>query len=237
MISRGTAARRRGSTASATVTAFTAALTLGACLPGDHRGQGGPDGPRPPTTPTTAGASPSGSVDPPAECPASGVRIRSTGGEAAMGLRALGLELVNCSERPYQLNGYPVLHVFDEEREPVMLRVVNGAKEITSGFDQPPREVTLATGERATAVVLWRNLVTDSTVVATNGEFLTVAPAVGQPAEEVDPDGPIDLGNTGRIGVSAWKKADPSTPVPTRPAPPPAPSAVPSSVSPPDSVL
>ncbi|WP_410822405.1 DUF4232 domain-containing protein [Micromonospora sp. 050-3] len=229
MISRGTAARRRVSTASATVTAFMAALTLGACIPGDHRGQGGPDGPRPRTAPA--------STEPLADCPATGVRIQSTGGDAAMGLRALGLELVNCGEHPYQLDGYPVLHVFDEAREPIMLRVVNGAKEITSGFDQPPRQVILAAGERATAVVLWRNLVTDSTVVATNGEFLTVAPAAGQPAEEVDPDGPIDLGNTGRIGVSAWKKADPSTPVPTRPAPPPAPSAVPSSVSPPDSRL
>ncbi|MBM0206262.1 DUF4232 domain-containing protein [Micromonospora sp. STR1s_5] len=177
---------------------------------------------------------PTASTEPPAECPTGGVRIRSTGGDAAMGLRALGLELVNCGEHPYQLNGYPVLHVFDETREPIMLRVVNGAKEITSGFDQPPRQVILAAGERATAVVLWRNLVTDSTVVATNGEFLTVAPAAGQPADEVDPDGPIDLGNTGRIGVSAWKKADPSTPVP---APPPAPSAVPSSVSPPGSRL
>ncbi|GGO12105.1 hypothetical protein GCM10011576_21200 [Micromonospora parathelypteridis] len=154
-----------------------------------------------------------------------------------MGLRALGIELINCGDQPYELNGYPVLHVFDEQREPIMLRVVNGAKEITSGFDQPPRKVTLAAGERATAVVLWRNLVTDSTVVATNGEYLTVAPSAGQPADEVDPDGPIDLGNTGRIGVSAWKKADPSTPTPTRPAPPPAPSAVPSSVSPPDGRL
>ncbi|MFD6678644.1 DUF4232 domain-containing protein [Micromonospora parva] len=209
-------------------------LALAACTPGDHRGQGG-DPTGPPPTPSSPARSPS--VAPVAECPASGVRIRATGGDAASGLRALGIELVNCGERPYQLNGYPVLHVFDEEREPIMLRVVNGAKEITLGFDQPPRKITLAAGERATAVVLWRNLVTDSTVVATNGEFLTVAPAAGQPAEEVDPDGPIDLGNTGRIGVSAWKKADPSTPVPTRPAPPPAPSAVPSSVSPPDSRL
>ena len=204
--------------------------------PADHRGQAGDD-PNPPPAASGASASPSASTDPLAECPASGIRIRSTGADAAMGLRALGLELVNCGEQPYQLNGYPVLHVFDEAREPIMLRVVNGAKEITSGFDQPPRQVTLAAGERATAVVLWRNLVTDSTVVATNGEFLTVAPAAGQPAEEVDPDGPIDLGNTGRIGVSAWKKADPSSPAPTRPAPPPAPSAVPSSVSPPDSRL
>ncbi|WCN81134.1 DUF4232 domain-containing protein [Micromonospora sp. LH3U1] len=223
MISRDAAAWRRISAAGA------AALLLGACTPADHRSQAG-DGPsRLPTTP-----GPSASIDP---CPASGVQIRSTGSDAAMGLRALGLELTNCGDQPYQLDGYPVLHVFDEQRGPIMLRVVNGAKEITSGFDQPPRKVTLAPNERATAVVLWRNLVTDSTVVATNGEYLTVAPAAGQPDEEVDPDGPIDLGNTGRIGVSAWKKADPSTPVPTRPAPPPAPSAVPSSVSPPDSRL
>ncbi|MEO3772400.1 DUF4232 domain-containing protein [Micromonospora sp. B9E7] len=226
MISRNSPAWRRISAAVAVP------LALSACTPGDHRGQGG-DGPRrQPIAP-----SPSVSVDALPSCPASGVRIRSTGGDAAMGLRALGLELVNCGDRPYQLDGYPILHVFDEQREPIMLRVVNGAKEITSGFDQPPRPVTLAPAERATAVVLWRNLVTDSTVVATNGKYLTVAPAAGQPAAEVDPDGPVDLGNTGRIGVSAWKKADPSTPVPTRPAPPPVPSAVPSSVSPPDSRL
>ncbi|RLP91855.1 DUF4232 domain-containing protein [Micromonospora sp. BL4] len=235
MIFRRTATRRRAGTATRTVAAVAAALTLGACQSADHRGQSG-DGSR--TTPgrvTAPGASTS--PDPMAECPASGIQIRSTGSDAAMGLRALGLELVNCGDRPYQLNGYPVLHLFDEQREPIMLRVVNGAKEITSGFDQPPRKVTLAPQERATAVVLWRNLVTDPTVVATNGEYLTVAPAAGQPAAEVDPDGPVDLGNTGRIGVSAWKKADPPTPVPTRPAPPPAPSAVPSSVSPPDSRL
>ncbi|MEU8421609.1 DUF4232 domain-containing protein [Micromonospora sp. NPDC048835] len=198
MISSHLAARRRAGAVVA------AALLLAACTPGDHRGQGGdPTGP----LPTVSSPTPSASVESLAACPASGVRIRSTGGDAAMGLRALGLELVNCGERPYQLNGYPVLHVFDEERQPIMLRVVNGAKEITAGFDQPPGNVTLAAGERATAVVLWRNLVTDSTVVATSGEFLTVAPSAGQPDEEVDPDGPIDLGNTGRIGVSAWQKA------------------------------
>lgn len=124
-----------------------------------------------------------------------------------MGLRALGLELVNCGDRLYQLNGYPVVWVLNEQRKPIILRVFNGAKEITSGFDQPPQQVTLKAGERATAVVLWRNLVTDPTVVATDGAYLTVAPAAGQPAQDVDPDGPIDVGNTGRIGVSAWRKA------------------------------
>ncbi|MEV4823698.1 DUF4232 domain-containing protein [Micromonospora sp. NPDC049274] len=195
-----TAARRRA------CAAVAAALLLSACTIDDHhRNQGGdPPGPPPPPRAT---ATPSASVDPLANCPASGVRIRSTGGDAAMGLRALGVELINCGGRPYQLNGYPVLWVLDEQRKPIILSVVNGAKEITSGFDQPPKPVTLQRGERAVATVLWRNLVTDSEVVATAGAYLTVAPAAGQPAQEIDPDGPVDVGNTGRIGVSAWRAA------------------------------
>ncbi|WP_167626076.1 DUF4232 domain-containing protein [Micromonospora lupini] len=193
--------------ASAAVAAVAAVLLLSACTIDEHRYQGGdPTGPPPPprVTPT---ATPTASVDPLADCPASGVRIRSTGGDAAMGLRALGVELINCGARPYRLNGYPALWVLNDQRKPIILSVVNGAKEITSGFDQPPQPVTLQKGERAVATVLWRNLVTDSEVVATAGAYLTVAPAAGQPAQEVDPDGPIDVGNTGRIGVSAWKAA------------------------------
>ncbi|MFI5926091.1 DUF4232 domain-containing protein [Micromonospora sp. NPDC051543] len=178
-------------------------LALSACVPRDHAGQGGdPTGPPPAAAPS---ASASASTAPVAECLPSGVRIRSTGGDAAMGLRALGLELVNCGDRPYRLNGYPTVWVLDEQRKPIILAVQNGAKDITSGYDQPPREITLAPGERAIASVLWRNLVTDSTVVATDGAYLSVAPAAGQPAEEVDPHGPVDVGNTGRIGVSAWR--------------------------------
>ncbi|SCE90210.1 Protein of unknown function [Micromonospora coriariae] len=224
MASRGTAARRTIPSAAALTV-----LLVGACAPADHRGQAG-DGPnaRPGLT-TAASPTPSAYVSPPFWCPESGVRIRSTGSDAAMGLRALGLELVNCGDRPYRVKGYPAPRVLDEDRKLIILRVLPGAKGITPGFDQPPREVTLQAGERATAVVLWRNLVTDSTVVATNGEYLRVAPAAGQPAEDVDPDGPIDVGNTGRIGVSAWKKADPYTPVPTRPAPPPPPPPTPDS--------
>ncbi|MFG1652751.1 DUF4232 domain-containing protein [Micromonospora sp. NPDC049275] len=199
---RQTAARRR---ASAAVAAVAAVLLLAACTIGEEGYQGGdPPGPPPPPRVTAA---PSASIDPLANCPASGVRIRSTGGDAAMGLRALGVELINCGGRPYQLNGYPVLWVLDEQRKPIILSVVNGAKEITSGFDQPPKPVTLQWGERAVATVLWRNLVTDSEVVATAGAYLTVAPAAGQPAQEIDPDGPVDVGNTGRIGVSAWRAA------------------------------
>lgn len=185
------------------------ALPLAACTAGAD-----PTTPAPVPT-VTPTATPAG----PATCPESGVLIRSTGSDAAMGLRALGLELVNCGTEPYELNGYPALVVRDEQRQPITLTVVDGAKGITSGFDAPPRPLTLRPGDRATAAVLWRNTFTDSTGAPTNGAYLDVAPADGRPAQAVDPDGPIDLGNTGRIGVSAWKRAEPATP-----AQPPAPS-------------
>ncbi|MBQ1072315.1 DUF4232 domain-containing protein [Micromonospora sp. C31] len=158
--------------------------------------------PRPGEPPSRRTAS-----DPAGECPESGVRITSPGGSAAVGLRALSLRLVNCGTKPYRLNGYPVPRLYDGDGDPIPVRVVDGAEEITSGFDAPPRPLTLRPGERAVATVLWRNLVTESTVVATNGERLEIAPAKGRPTQVVGLDGPIDLGNTGRIGVSAWKKA------------------------------
>ncbi|MEH1165645.1 DUF4232 domain-containing protein [Micromonospora sp. CPCC 205539] len=161
-------------------------------------------------TPTPTPPTPTASGGPKILCPESGVRIRSTGSNAAMGLRALGLELVNCGNRPYPLHGYPALRMLDEDGASITLQVLNGAKEITSGFDQPPREFVLQPGERAGAAVLWRNLVTDPTVPAVNGAYLLVAPAAGEPAQEVEPDGPVDVGNTGRIGVSAWKRQDPA---------------------------
>lgn len=174
----------------------------------------------PGTMPTATASATAFWATPTTECPAAGVRISSPGSSAAMGLRALGLELVNCGTKPYRLNGYPVLRLFDGDGDTIPVRVVHGAREITSGFDDPPRPLTLQPGERAGAAVLWRNLVTDPTVVATDGERLEVAPEVGGAAQVVGLDGPVDLGNTGRIGVSAWKKATDPAPTPARPGRP-----------------
>jgi len=143
------------------------------------------------------------------DCPQSGVRISSPGGDAAMGLRALSLELVNCGTEPYPLNGYPAPRLLDGDGNPIPVTVIEGATGITSGFDAPPRPLALRPGERAGATVLWRNLVTDPSVVATNGERLEIAPAAGQPVQIVGLDKPIDLGNTRRLGVSAWQKLTP----------------------------
>ncbi len=98
-----------------------------------------------------------------------------------MGLRAMGLELVNCGDRPYRLRGYPEPSLRDADGRAIPVRVIRGAKGITSGFDDPPRSLVLAPGEAAGAALLWRNLVDNPTVVATNAEHLEVARCVADP--------------------------------------------------------
>ncbi|MEU5548357.1 MULTISPECIES: DUF4232 domain-containing protein [unclassified Micromonospora] len=198
------------------VALLTAFALLAGCAPTDASGNVPGDGPTeqadPATSPTTAGP------DAPEVCPESGVRIRYLGVSAAMGLRAMGVELVNCGDRPYKLRGYPALRLFDGEGAPITVRVVEGAAGIASGFDDPPRPLVLAPGATAGAAVIWRNLVDDPTVVATDAARVEIAAAKGQPGQELDMEGPIDLGNTDRIGVSAWKKRTGPTPTPTESA-------------------
>ncbi|MGY0007444.1 DUF4232 domain-containing protein [Micromonospora sp. I033] len=204
-----------------------AVTLLAACAPtaAPDRTSGRPTAPGRPTPAASTAA-------PPPACSPEGIRITELGVSAAMGLRAMGLELVNCGDRPYELRGYPAPSLRDVDRAPLRVQVIPGARPITSGFDQPPTRIVLRPGERATAALLWRNLVTDATVVAGNGAYLDVAPLPGRPAYPVELDGPIDLGNTGRLGVSAWKRADgPSS------TQPPAPSGPPSSAPTPDSRL
>jgi hypothetical protein len=120
----------------------------------------------------------------------------------------MGVELVNCGTSPYALEGHPAPRLLDADRGPLTVQVIPGARSITSGFDHPPRPIVLRPGERATAALLWRNLVTDSTAAPSNGAYLEVSPVEGRPAVPVDLDGPIDLGSTGQLGVSAWKTSD-----------------------------
>ncbi|MEU8069567.1 DUF4232 domain-containing protein [Micromonospora sp. NPDC048169] len=211
--------------------ALTGVTLLAACAPA--RGPADRRLPDPPpsaagvdpltTVPPRPGA-PTADPRPAATCSPEGIAITELGVSAAMGLRAMGLELVNCGDRPYELRGYPAVTLRDADGDPIRVRVIPGAAPITSGFDQPPTRIVLAPGERAGAALIWRNLVTDATVVATDGTELDVAPVAGRPAYPVALDGPIDLGNTGRLGVSAWKRQKPGaatgTPTPAVPPPP-----------------
>ncbi|HEX2133217.1 MAG TPA: DUF4232 domain-containing protein [Actinophytocola sp.] len=170
---------------------------------------------------------------PTAECPAEGVRISAASAEAAMGIRVLTIEMANCGPGPYRVSGYPDVRLFDEEREPIDVAVLPGSASIASvaAFDAPPTPVTLRPGEKAWSGLLWRNLVTDSTVDATTAVRMEAASIEGMPWQRVplvvpdEVDGTrtvtIDLGNTGKLGVRAWHKtpADaPNPPDPHRPA-------------------
>jgi hypothetical protein len=198
--------------------ALAGTALLAACAPvPTGTPSAGTDAPLPSTT-TAAAPDPSA-------CSADGIRITELGVNAAMGLRAMGLELVNCGSGPYVLEGYPQPRLWDADRDPLAVQVIPGARPITSGFDHPPRRIVLLPGERATAALLWRNLVTDPTVVASNGAYLEISPVAGRPAVPVALEGSIDLGNTGRLGVSAWKRDE--RPAATPSAPPRVPDRTP----------
>ncbi|MEI5097662.1 DUF4232 domain-containing protein [Streptomyces sp. PmtG] len=143
--------------------------------------------------------------------------------DSAMGLRAMTVWLTHCGRGPYQLNGYPALEVLDEDGEAFDVHSLKGTDALTTGVDDPgPHPVTLRRGESATAVVAWRNTYANTTEDPVRGARLTVLPAPGRPARQIAPHGGVDLGSTGRIGATAWKKAPaaaPRTGRPTAPAP------------------
>ncbi|MFE2164961.1 DUF4232 domain-containing protein [Streptomyces sp. NPDC059447] len=140
-------------------------------------------------------------------CPEGGVRLVEAGGDAAMGLRVAQLQLVNCGGQPYELDGYPRLSLRDGRNDPVEVAVEHGAAGITTGVpnvDAPPRPVTLAPGQAASVAMVWRNLVTDSTVPAVSAPIVEIEPKSGAPRLWLRLGTPVDLGNTGKLGLGPW---------------------------------
>lgn len=142
-----------------------------------------------------------------AACPAEGVRITAGPVNPAMGLRAMELTLENCGTRVHRVEGYPVLRLLDEDQQQVTgVSVVHGSGGIATvtGFDEPPRPVSLEPGETASAGLLWRNTVT-GTEGATGVPYLSVQARTGALGHLVTPDGGLDLGTTGKLGVGPWQ--------------------------------
>ncbi|SED67017.1 Protein of unknown function [Streptomyces sp. 2131.1] len=139
------------------------------------------------------------------DCPSSGVRITNDRGDAAMGLRVVGIHLENCGTADYHLNGYPSLRLLDEDREPVSgVDLLHGTDKISTGVggSAAPRPVTLRPGESARATLAWRNTTTEGDPV--NAPYVEVTAKPGAKPVTVTPE--LDLGTTGRLGVGPWKK-------------------------------
>ncbi|MDI6515019.1 DUF4232 domain-containing protein [Streptomyces coelicoflavus] len=142
---------------------------------------------------------------PAGSCPASGLRLTADQGDAAMGLRVVGLHLENCGSRAYALEGYPVVQLIDAEHRPVdgveILRGTDGIP-MAGGDGGPPRPVTLRPGESAVSGLAWRN--TTEFGEAVNVPYVRVRAEAGSAPVMVAPH--LDLGTTGELGVRAWQK-------------------------------
>ncbi|MFJ5228928.1 DUF4232 domain-containing protein [Kitasatospora sp. NPDC088391] len=137
-------------------------------------------------------------------CPASGMRVFTDRPDAAMGLRAVGLHLVNCGTAAVELNGRPEVEVLDGAHRRVdSVRVLAGGAEIATGTgaDVPQRRFTLRSGQGAVAVLVWRNT-TGLESEPVNAPYARVRAVPGAAPVMVTPE--LDLGTTGRLGVGAW---------------------------------
>ncbi|WP_330461726.1 DUF4232 domain-containing protein [Streptomyces sp. NBC_00820] len=143
----------------------------------------------------------------PGTCPGPGIRVSVDKGDAAMGLRVVGLHLDNCGTRDYTVEGYPLLELLDDGLKPVDgVEILDGSREITTGAgpDEQPRPVTLRPGESATASLVWRNTTEFGTPV--NVPYVRVRAKAGADPVTVTPN--LDLGTTGKLGVKPWEKAE-----------------------------
>ncbi|WP_063831874.1 DUF4232 domain-containing protein [Streptomyces bikiniensis] len=141
-------------------------------------------------------------------CPPTGVRVYADDGDAAMGLRVVGLHLENCGTRPYRIEGHPRVEVLDEAHDRVDgVAVLKGGDAIASGTgaDGAPERLVLAPGERAQAGLVWRNTVDGVTDGPVNAPYARVWAQPGAAPVMVTPE--FDLGTTGKLGVGPWKKA------------------------------
>ena len=144
----------------------------------------------------------------PGTCPASGVRVSADRGDAAMGLRVVGLHLDNCGTRDYTVDGYPVLELLDDDLKHVDgVKILDSTGAVTPGSaddKQQPGPVTLRPGESATASLVWRNTTEFGTPV--NVPYVRVRAKAGADPVIVTPN--LDLGTTGKLEVTSWQETE-----------------------------
>ncbi|WP_405761935.1 DUF4232 domain-containing protein [Streptomyces sp. NBC_00045] len=185
-----------------------AGLVVGCDTPPPPAAAPGPDPVGAAPAPRSPQPGPSAGSPQPEDCPEGGVRLREGSGDSAMGLRVADIQLVNCGAQPYVLQGYPEVRLLDRKRAPVEVTVVHGGEGITgapTGVDGDPQQVELRPGQAAAVGMVWRNLVTDTTVPAAEGWVVEVTPRAGAPRVELELGHSVDLGNTGKLGIGPWK--------------------------------
>ncbi|MFI1096103.1 DUF4232 domain-containing protein [Streptomyces sp. NPDC020917] len=138
-------------------------------------------------------------------CPPSGVHLYADDGDAAMGLRVVGLRLRNCGTRAFTLDGYPQVQLFDAGHRAIgTVKILHGGDAVAAGTgaDGQPGPLVLKPGEGAHAGLVWRNT-TGLGSDPVNAPYVRVVAKPGTAPVMVTPE--LDLGTTGRLAVGPWK--------------------------------
>lgn len=162
-----------------------------------------------PATASTEPVEPASPIEPaeptaPTEpaCPEEGFQATVSGMNAAMGIRATGIELVNCGTENIEVNGYPHLQILGESG-PIAVEVKEGSDTLQ---DPGPTPITLAPGDSVSAGLLWRNRVESADENdAVNATEINVGYSDDSPMVTVTPEASIDLGTTRELEVTAWR--------------------------------
>ncbi|MFE0173418.1 DUF4232 domain-containing protein [Streptomyces sp. NPDC059002] len=175
----------------------------------------GPDGPSP-SAPPSPGTP---------RCPASGVTMSPGMVTAAMGLRAMSVTVTNCGKGVRELNGYPDIRVRGLDKKPFRVTVLKGTEPVTTMDDPGPRRIRLKPGESAYTSLVWRYSAVDASTREGSGVYVDIGTAKGAARQTIEPEGGLDIGETGMLGTTAWQRSpddeQPHRPEdrPTAPAP------------------
>jgi hypothetical protein len=179
-------------------TALTVALS--ACGPQPGAGSQPPGTPRTSTAPTASPDPTAGTA--PATCPGSGLAVSAGPVDAALGLRAVTLTVLNCGSVAATVEGYPALRLLDEQRAALEVTVDQQPDPVGNDPGLPITPVTLPPGGTAQAVVLWRNTVEVAEDNAP-GSYVAVTAAPGDDEQAVSVV--VDLGSTARLVSGPWR--------------------------------
>ncbi|MGA4845711.1 DUF4232 domain-containing protein [Streptomyces sp. G5(2025)] len=152
--------------------------------------------------PTDAPADPS---SPP--CPKSGVSVSPGMVSAATGLRAMSVKATNCGKGVRELNGYPDIRVRGVDRELFDVTVLKGTEPVTTMDDPGPSRVRLKPGQSAYTSLVWRYSAVDASTLHGSGVYVEIGTAKGAPRQTIEPDGGLDIGETGMLGTTAWQRS------------------------------
>ncbi|MFJ2768905.1 DUF4232 domain-containing protein [Streptomyces sp. NPDC087300] len=162
-------------------------------------------------------------------CPKSGVTMSPGMVTATMGLRAMSVTVTNCGKGTRQLNGYPDIRVRGVDKQLFRVNVLKGTEPVTTMDDPGPRRVTLKPGESAYTSLVWRYSAVDAATLAGSGVYVEIGTGKGAARQTIEPDGGLDIGETGMLGTTAWQRSPedelagrpgdrPTAPAPSTPA-------------------